>query len=175
MYRTGFWFVFSDNLKSLPGLTKGKQYFPNMDQRQKVWKQKQQILGVDIPSRSELPVTAKPRGQHRRTHTPAPRASHRNCIVVFLPYVFHPLNVHSTHQSPTETPKPQEQNRNPIWQMNVIFQGKKLCVYTHRQMRLTIHYTWHIRELRNVSDVPSQQCPFQHLQTQPNECDVRKD
>lgn len=59
------------------------------------------------------------------------------CILVFWPYVFHPLNVHFTPPSLTERPKPQEQNKKPKAHLinECHLPGKKaMCVQPQRNV-----------------------------------------
>lgn len=117
-------------------------------------------------------------GEHKQCPSPPPRSSHRNCAVLFscLMCFIHSMCI-SLLPLQLREPKPQEQNNKPrVHLANECHlpRKKKPCVYNHREMCLTIHYMGHIWELRNVSDVPSQPCPFQCLHRQPNESDVIK-
>lgn len=141
MYRTGFWYTVNNNLKSLPGLTKGKKIFSNQHGAELVGVKRETIGPHCRPSlmlcaSCHLQQSPEANTEECTEYPLAPRASHRNCAVSFFsthmciinPIYISLINLYLRHWRLRKKPE----TSGLDWQMNVIFLGKNPCVYMHR-------------------------------------------
>lgn len=137
-----------------------------------MWKQKQQIPSADLSSHSVLTVTCskdlKPTQKNTHSAPSPPRTSHRNRPVSIFSNCAYVSLIHLYPRD--QRLRNQTETLELDGQTNVIFLGKQPCV-AHADIR-----TWPgidiitYRKPRNILDVSSQQCTFQHLQIQPAVC-----